>query len=532
MVTPVRAGYLDGISRFDALSRVIGHWLRCARLGECSISDAWEAVEGYNQSRISPPWPPARLRQEFEALRLHDLHSHDHQEAGGLSSDDGLNDLPAPRFSDDALAAAFVGQNGLDWRHVACWNAWYVWNGTCWQHETQGRIREVIRHVCRAAARKTDGGAEKRRIASLKTYSAVEKVISSDPAIAANVDQWDQKIMLLATPAGTIDLETGETCPASREDYATQSTTTSPGSHCPRWERFIATVTSGDLELQGYLQRLAGYCLTGSTAEQVFVFLYGSGGNGKSVFLQTIARVLGDYAATATLDTFMVGRSDRHLSELAGLRAARLVLVPETEAGRSWAEARIKAITGGEQIRANFMHRDYFEFTPRFKLIVAGNHRPSLTNVGEAMRRRLHLVPFLATIPENERDKGLTEALLEERDGILGWMVKGCADWQKIGLAPPDCVLSASRDYFSSEDIIGQWISECCQVDRGCSATAQALYKSWSHWAESGGYLTGSKKALGEALRERGFAAGKMGEQRGWCGIALRSLRAGAEVSE
>lgn len=178
--------------------------------------------------------------------------------------------------------------------------------------------------------------------------------------------------MLLNTPAGIIDLDTGEVRPHHPDLLLTQITSASPGTACPRWRTFLAEITGGDAELEAYLARLAGYCLTGVTDEQAFAFFQGSGANGKSVFLQTIAAVLGDHAATATLDTFMETGKSGHLTELAGLRAARLVIVPETEAGRPWAEGRIKMVTGGENVRANFMHRDHFEFVPRFKLVVMG----------------------------------------------------------------------------------------------------------------------------------------------------------------
>jgi putative DNA primase/helicase len=246
------------------------------------------------------------------------------------------------------------------------------------------------------------------------------------------------------------------------------------------------------------------------------------------VFLGTLSDVLGSYVATATLDAFTATQSPRHLTELAGLRAARLVLVPETESGRAWAEARIKMVTGGERVRANFMHRDHFEFLPQFKLIVAGNHRPSLSHVGEAMRRRMHLVPFTVTVPADRRDPKLGEKLRAERDGILGWMVEGCAEWQRVGLAPPPSVVEAARDYFASEDLLGQWLDESCVVDPQARETSAALFRSWKGWAEARGFTYGNQKSLGEALRARGFTAGKVGRDRGWHGLALlRAVSAG-----
>lgn len=520
----VRAGAVDEVTRFEALSKVIGHWLRNARLGNCTREEAWAAVVDYNAASISPPWDESRLKREFDALRRRDLENHE-PPANAV-----VRDQPATQFSDDTLAALFVEREGVDWRHVAAWRAWFTWTGLCWQRDDTGRVREQVRQACRAAAQACGKPNEVRRICSDKTISAVVRIAASDPSIAIRSSALDAHPMLLNTPAGVIDLETGEVREHDRDLLLTQVTAASPGTGCPRWTRFLEEITNADAELQSYLQRLAGYLLTGATSEQMFAFFHGGGANGKSVFIQTLASVLGDYAATATLDTFMASSTTRHLTELAGLRGARMVIVPETDPGRAWAEGRIKSVTGGETIRANFMHRDHFEFIPQFKLIVAGNHRPTLSGTGEAMRRRLHLVPFDVTIPAEQRDHRLTSKLKEERDGILGWMLEGCAEWRAQGLSPPAVILSAAASYFAEEDLVGQWIEEACETGPDCKATAQSLFASWSHWAEAAGHQKGTKKTLGEALRQRGFSAGKVMRTRGWVG--LRPSGRGVECPE
>lgn len=509
----VRAGAVDEVTRFEALSKVIGHWLRNARLGHCSINEAWSAVVDHNAACISPPWDEVRLRREFDALRRRDLENH------GPSAMPIEPQRPTTQFSDDALAALFVDREGKDWRHVAAWRAWFTWTGLCWQRDETGLVREQVRQACRAASQACEKSNEVRRICSEKTISAVVRIAASDPAIAIRTSELDAFPMLLNTPAGVLDLETGEVRDHDRNLLLTQTTAASPGTGGQRWIQFLEEITNGDPELQGYLQRLAGYLLTGATSEQMFAFFHGAGANGKSVFIQTLAFVLGDYAATATLDTFMASSATRHLTELAGLRGARMVIVPETDPERAWAEGRIKSVTGGETIRANFMHRDHFEFVPQFKLLVAGNHRPSLTSTGEAMQRRLHLVPFDVTIAPERRDVHLIAKLKEERGGILGWMLDGCAEWRARGLSPPSVVLAAAADYFAEEDLVGQWIEETCETGNHCKATAQSLFMSWSHWADAAGHPKGTKKTLGEALRQRGFTSGKVMRTRGWFGL-------------
>lgn len=516
----VRENCADGISRFDALSMVIGHRIRNHRFGRCSLEDAWIAVQEHNVAMIFPPWDAQKLRREFDALMKRDIDNHGAMPTGGSS--DAVHVEPVRR-SEDAVAVEFVLRHRRDFRHVAASGAWHVWWHGKWQRDEVGLARDRMRHVCRDVAGTTDRPNEARRISSDRSITASLRIASADPAIATRTDDWDRHPWLLSTPAGVVDLRSGEVVEHDRKLLITQMTSASPGQGCPRWDVFLHEITNGDLDLQAYLARLAGYCLTGCTGEQVFAFLHGSGANGKSVFLNTLSAILGDYAVTATNDTFMASRTERHLTELAGLRAARLVIVPETEQGRAWAEGRIKAVTGGERIRANYMRQDHFEFTPQFKLVVAGNHRPSLTGVGEAMLRRLHLVPFDVTIPVGKRDKALAPKLLEERDGILGWMIDGCAEWQQMGLAPPMSVQAAAAEYFQEEDIVGHWLEECCEVGADCRSTARALFGSWSGWADRAGHPSRSQKSLGTALRERGFGTVKIQGRRGWIGLRVRT---------
>lgn len=520
----IRAGAVDDLTRFEALSKFIGHWLRNVRLGHCPLDEAWTAVVEYNAASISPPWDERRLRYEFDALHRRDLVNHP---PPAVPVDP---QRPEAYFSDDTLATLFVDREGNDWRHVAAWRTWFTWTGLCWQADETGFVREQVRQACRAAAHACGKPNEVRRICSDKTISAVVRIAANDPSIAIRTSVLDAHPMLLNTPAGVIDLESGEVHEHDRGVLLTQMTKASPGTGCPRWIQFLDEITGGDEDLQAYLQRFAGYLLTGATSEQMFAFFHGAGANGKSVFLQTLGFVLGDYAATATLDTFMASSTSKHLTELAGLRSARMVIVPETDPGRAWAEGRIKSVTGGETIRANFMHRDHFEFVPQFKLVVAGNHRPTLTSTGEAMRRRLHLVPFQVTIPPEKRDLQLIPKLEAERDGILGWMLQGCAEWCERGLSPPSVLLAAAENYFAEEDIVGQWIEEACETGPDCRAAAQALFASWSRWADAAGHPKGTKKTLGEALRSRGFTSGKVLRTRGWFG--LRPVGKAPDVAE
>lgn len=522
MTRIIREGGQDGETRFGALSKVIGHWIRMIRKRQVTLTGAWLAVTEYNAARIDPPWDETRLRKEFEALLRKDIAKNGPLPADEPDADDGedLQVPKPPKLSEDDLAHRFRRLHHNSWKFVAVWGAWYRWNGLKWDKDELGAAHEIVRLVCREGSIEADKPSQASRLASARTIAAVLKIAASDPVMAEAPTSFDSHPMLLNTLTGVLDLETGALLAHQPDLLITQITAASPGIKCPRWLAFLNQITAGDRDLIAYLARVAGYCLTGKTSEQVFFFLFGPGANGKSVFLQTIAHVLGDYAATAASDTFTARGVTRHQTEIAGLRAARMVLVSETESGTAWAEARIKTVTGGDKLRANFMYHDMFEFTPQFKLLVAGNSRPALT-AGEAMRRRLHVIPFTVTIPAEERDPGLLEALKAEADGILGWMIEGCADWQVQGLKPPPSVVAASDDYIDGEDTVGQWIEECCRTGPNCNATARALFKSWQGWAEGHGFEARSSKHLGEQLRSRGFGPAKVAGQRGWQGLAL-----------
>jgi putative DNA primase/helicase len=518
MQARVHAGGGGEETRFSALSRVIGHWVRMVRTQGITREKAWQAVLDYNAAMITPPWPEDRLRREFLALLRRDEVNNGPLPTPGLSKD---HPAPPP-LSEDGLAAAFVARHGRAWRHVTAWGTWMHWSGTHWLPDETHAIREAIRQVCRSHIAPGTRDSEARRVASERSIRAVECIAAADPAIAVRVADLDAHLFLLNTRSGIVDLKTGELLPHNPARMLTQMTTASLGSSCPRWLRFLDEVTNGEADLVAYLARLCGYCLTGSTEEHVFAFFHGSGANGKSVFLQAVSQVLGSYAATAPLGTFMASRSDAHPTDLAGLVGKRLVTVTETEAGRAWAETRIKTITGGDPLRARFMGRDFFEFLPTFKLAVAGNHRPRLTGVGEAMRRRMHLIPFTVTIAPERRNKRLLEDLLEERDGILAWMIAGHADWRAKNLAPPAAVLQSAEEYFDDEDVVGQWIDACCVQGPTYRATSGDLYRSWKQWADAAGSEPGSQKSLGDSLRERGFISGKAGRECGWIGLAVR----------
>jgi putative DNA primase/helicase len=441
--------------------------------------------------------------------------------AGGS---DGPDDEPLPPgFTEDALALEFTSRHAYDWRYVAAWARWLCWTGTHWQHETTLKAFDVARLVCRTAAASSSNPKVAAKISSAATVAAVERLARADRRHAGKSDQWDQDLWALNTPGGVVDLRTGSLRPHDRADHITKIATATPLGDCPTWRQFLATVTANDPELQAYLARMVGYALTGVTSEHALFFLYGTGANGESVFVNTIAAILGDYGTNAAMDAFMATQGERHPTDMASLRGARLVTAIETEQGRRWAESRLKSLTGGDKISARFMRQDFFEFIPQFKLVIAGNHKPTIRTIDEAMRRRLHLVPFTVTIPPKQRDKTLPARLLTERDGILAWAVQGCLEWQRTGLEPPDAVMAATEEYFEAEDAIGRWLEECCVLGPKKTVTSADLFARWKVWAEANGEFAGSQRRFSDLMLARGFDKWRdpRTDRRGFRGVAL-----------
>jgi P4 family phage/plasmid primase-like protien len=425
-----------------------------------------------------------------------------------VNGEDKLVLIMPPDCTDDAIGLRFSAEFGGVLRYVADWNRWMLWDGRVWRRDNTLRVYDLIRKTIRAIGPEAPDERVRAKLAAASTVAAIEKLVRSDRRHALAADAWDADPWLLNTPGGVVNLETGETGPHDPTYLMTKCTGVAPATvaDCPRWMRFLERVTGNDPLLEAYLKRVAGYWLTGLTREHAMWFLYGTGRNGKGVFLNTITRIMGDYALTASPDTFTADGHGKHLTVLARLQGARLVVSQETEEGVPWAEARIKAVTGGDPITANFMRQDPFTYLPQFKLGMSGNHKPTLKSVDEAIRARFNLVPFLVTIPLGERDPKLPELLWEEAPGILAWMLEGCWDWRHARLRPPAIVTDATKVYFDEEDATSLWLADCCDTsDPRAKASSSLMFECWSWWAVGQGERAGTQKAFSRTMERHGF---------------------------
>ena len=431
--------------------------------------------------------------------------------------------------TEDSLAVVFANEYEDSARYDHHTGRWYVWDGSRWRHNQVQLPVEWARGICRRfGALDTKLG---KVLGKSGTISGIERLARADPRLAVTSEVFDRDPWLLGTPSGTVDLRTGATRAARPPDMITKAAGVAPAPERAvptRWLQFLNEATGGDAELIQFLKTIAGYCLTGMTNEHALVFVYGPGGNGKTVFLNTLSYILGDYATTAPMETFTAAKNERHPTDLAMLQGARMVSAAETEEGRAWAESRIKALTGGDEISARFMRQDFFTFRPTFKLLIIGNHKPVLRNVDEAARRRFRLVPF--TIRPATPDPHLETRLRAEAPAILRWAIEGCLEWQQFGLARPAAVERETTAYFADQDTMRQWAEECCDVDRAPISPAtqsrslsSKLYGSWADWCKRNGEEAGTNKRFSQDLERRGFLKKPSLHGKEFLGIRIRN---------
>lgn len=445
----------------------------------------------------------------------------------GLSEDALALELGRLKFNDDA-------------RYVVGWGAWLGWDGTRWRKDETLHCYTAVRTFLRNcasnyidwAAVNCDGpkafAAAKREALHLRSngkVAAIEKLVRSNPESAVTHEAFDNDLMLLGTPNGTVDLETGLLRDAQREDMITKHTLVGPapiGTVPVLWLKFLDRVFDGDQVLISFMQRLAGYALTGKTTEHKVFFLHGGGANGKSVFLNALMQLYGDYARRAPIEALLAAKGERHSTDIAGLQGARLVVGSELPKGRSWNEAVIKDLTGGDRMTARLMRQDNVDFDPQLSLCIAGNTKPSFGAVDEAIKRRVVLIPFEVTIPAAERDPDLPQKLLDEGPAILRWAIDGAQEWSVFGLGIPDSVAAASDDYMSGEDVMGHFIEDLIVVEPTAWISNVALYDAYTGWCRFEEVDPMGKRNFLKAIEERGFKSRKSNGVRGKDGLQVK----------
>ncbi len=401
------------------------------------------------------------------------------------------------------LGRAWFHENA---RYVNSWSAWLLWDGARWLVDDRMKHMSVIGEYLK---RKADGLMQDREAKLLKSAPfrhSVETIIKTDQLCSVLPTIFDNDTNVIGTPNGMILLETGEFVEPNRSNLITKATNVCPENNPPIiWLGFLKRIFADDEELIGFIKRLCGYALTGQTCEERLFFCYGTGANGKSKFLETLFYIFGDYARRAPSTLFLESRNEQHPTSMAGLQGARLVLGSELPSSKTWNEETLKDLTGGDTITARRMRQDFFDFIPQFTLMIAGNHQPRLKNVDESMTRRITLIPFNITIPKEERDQKLGEKLKAEAGAILNWCAEGAVEYFDKGLAIPNSILQASKEYIENEDITGEFIQLFLE-NSGDREKFDDVYKAYREWmADAGNNHIKRDRAFKKELVERGF---------------------------
>jgi putative DNA primase/helicase len=440
---------------------------------------------------------------------------------------------------------------------------WLRWTGHYWEEDLIGNAvadldsvarvygveaarQAILRQEAITSQRKQDAqDAEQlerelfRRIHDLRTLSRKRDVLylsaRGSDSLGIRGDEWDRDPWLLACNNGVIDLRTGNFSPGRPEDFIK---TVSPtewmniDKEAPEWEKFLEGIFNGNLELVEYIQRLLGYSITGSTREHILPILYGEGRNGKGTLLETLKYILGSSASPIPAEMLV---SEARLRSSAGpspdimlLRGRRLVWASETDEGRRLDIGKVKWLTGSDTLVGRPPHGKHMvEFEPTHTLFLLTNHKPVIPPHEFAMWERIHLIPFdLSYVDEpkrpneRKRDPDLPEKLREESSGILAWLIRGCLEWQRVGLNPPVIVKAATSKYKEDEDILGHFLEERTYTELTARVPAGVLYNAYKRWCEDYGYspLGGRKfgERMGERFKKRAGAKGNFYE-----GIAL-----------
>jgi putative DNA primase/helicase len=424
--------------------------------------------------------------------------------------------------SEDAIALAFVGLHGNHYRYVPAWRRWIAWDGKRWVIDHDGAVFALIRAIVREAV---GGTKHERRLATANTIAGVERLARYDQSVVIQPDALDADPWLLNTQSGIVNLRDGSKVPHDPAALMTRITAAAPvdAEGEALWSRFLADITQGDTEMSAYLQRLAGYCATGATSEDILPYLFGVGSNGKSSFAEALTAALGDYALVFAPEVMMETRGERHPTELAQFMGVRLALCSEPSSSATWNDSRVKSLTGDATISARFMRGDNFTFRRAHKTIVIGNHMPKLNAVTPAIRRRMQMVPFRAVFAPLA-GKGMRERLQEKTLGaVLAWAIKGTVEWTSHGTSPPASVRLLTDEYLADEDGFGHWLEECCIHEETGMERSSDLHRNYQSWCDRNGARPESNALLSRYLVGSGFSRKRT--MVGRCFYGLRLLQ-------
>ncbi len=404
---------------------------------------------------------------------------------------------------------------------------WFYYNGKFWVAGGQGQALYLTKEIHEIAeawytslpppqseierAERAEQAPWIEKCLTARCRRTMLSLAATEPNISVSVTAFDRDPLLLNCANGGVNLVTGKLSPHDPKWRATKMAPIGydPDAQCPKFKEFVLDFCSGDQKMAEWLQRALGYSLTGDTGEQILILLWGSGGNGKTTLLQTIAEVMGSYAGTASRDTFLLSKGgfDKIPEDLDDLRGRRFVTSTEPNRGRWLDEELVKAVTGDEQIRTRKLRQNSSEWKPAFKLWIACNHKPQ-TSTCEALWRRLILVPCRAKFTDaHKRIRGYAKTLVEEEGpGILAWLVRGCQAWREHGLKLPQVIRQATAEYLQEMDVVNLFVEDACEQGREFAVQSSLLWGAYGDWCRGEGYKRLDNRRFAQELLARGFS--------------------------
>jgi len=443
------------------------------------------------------------------------------------------------RLTDMGNAERFVSA----WRGKVLWSGglgWLWWDGKRWVPDQLERVAAMAKITARSiGAEAQDEADEARRQALIKWWAMSENaarvaamVELAKPDLAVSADAFDADPYLLNCSNGTLDLRNATLHPHNPRDLITKlcPVAYTPDATHPVWDRFLADATGGDEAFSTFLQRLAGYALTGDTSEEIFALVLGTAGTGKSTFVEALLSTWGDYGRKCAFDTFLARRDvGTPRPDLVALRGSRLVAAVETAPTRSLDSPAIKELVGGDRVTARSLYREEITFMPQCKLLLAANDAPKMSDLDAGLWRRLRMVPFKHVVADPDPTvKDTLRKVAVAGPAILAWAVRGCLDWQRNRLGACDEVKRATTQLRLEFDPLAEFFSECCVFGHAYEVPAKALRDAYEAWTHENGTPVGGvvgNQEWGRRLADKGCKRVQRrvsGENmRFWVGVGL-----------
>ncbi len=365
---------------------------------------------------------------------------------------------------------------------------------------------------------------------ALKTHKASKldamlKLAKAEPGMTIGIADLDSDPWLLGVRNGVVDLKSGRLLVNKPSMLITRQSNANydHGAHCLRWLQFLDQIFDGDNDTVETVQLSLGYTLTGSVTEEKLFICFGHGSNGKSVFNNVVAEIIGDYGRVAPSSLLTVRRDGdaSPRNDLARLAGARYVSINELQAGDRLDEQIVKMLAGREMISARFLHKEFFDFMPTFKPWLRTNHKPIITGDDDGIWRRLVLIPFKQKFTDEQKDPFLEEKLLAERDGILTWMIEGALKWREDGLKLSQTIRSECSSYRTESDLLGEFVDDVCTVSQTNRVEQAELFRQYKAWCHSNGVKARTKKSFTRSLAERGYSEKRSNGKRFYDGLEI-----------